>query len=114
MSLKIVQQETHACDFCGTGQSYMDLCSSCGKDICYDCSKVKAVKYPHSTWASGSGDGLYCIKCDADKASSPDRLWLAYAKIKSLRAEYKRFNDDFENRRMVAEKEVQHALGRKS
>lgn len=64
-------------------------CFRCHKIFCYECKDKRAVEYKHSVWFSGSGDGLYCVKCDDYLAHYPgeDKLFDAYVAILHLRNE---------------------------
>ena len=84
---KIVSVEQTFCDICGKSSIYGYSCDSCGKDFCYDHEKTEMVKYAHSLYATGHGDGHYCHKCDEMLYSRGDKLLLAYRKIVLLRAE---------------------------
>lgn len=101
----IVEEEKHLCDVCKKNEAYSwTACLGCGKDICYECRKIHAKEYTHATWASGSGDGVYCNQCDERlRKDGTDKLYNAYAVIKSLRDESKGWGDAFEIRRKSAE-----------
>lgn len=109
---KAVQVEVAVCDFCGTEQSWgCDACLRCGKHICYECKKTKAVEYTHGVHFSGSGDGAYCVTCNAAMEANPDQLFTAYQRIAALKAEARRFQHDFEARREAAEVALKKARG---
>ncbi len=109
MSKTTVTVERALCDFCGKEESY-HKCITCGKDICSDCRKTKAVVYPHSIYCSGGYDGTYCHACDLTQADNPTTLWLAYVKIATLRGEFKRWQEDFDSRVNNAEAEVKRLV----
>ena len=75
------------CDICGKESSGYQTCRECGKDFCYDCMNTDAISYQHGVSFSGSGDGLYCLDCDAKLRQSGDKLHAAYRKIQVLRNE---------------------------
>ena len=112
---KTIEKETHFCDSCGKEEGqYIYTCDECGKELCFDCRKTQAKEYPHSVSCSGSGDGLYCVECDAKllKAGTNKRHQ-AFRGIERLRLESRAFYEDFKNRCEVAEKLVQsHARAR--
>jgi len=91
------------CDFCGAAMQYMDSCNGCGKDICYECEKVNAFKYPHGVFVGGSGDGLYCKDCDERLGNAGDPLLLAFREVRSLRTEMMAREEEFSRRRKAAE-----------
>ncbi len=102
--IKPVTQDTYFCDVCLAEQRWgCGHCIRCGKHICSKCTDSNAVEYRHSVNCMGSGDGMYCTACNSAMERNPDSLFLAYLRIASLRAEAKRFNDDFEIRRTLAE-----------
>ena len=104
MKKKVTVEQTF-CDVCGKEASY-SKCMGCGKDLCYECRKVEAVEYKHGVHFSGSGDGLYCLKCDKEKREGGDKLHLAYRKIEMLRNEATGFWTEFEKRTKEAENEL--------
>lgn len=108
---KLVEKSVSVCDFCGNDEPYScDSCLRCGKDICSTCRRAgKAVKYQHSVYCQGSGDGIYCLTCNMAMEANPDRVFTAYQKIMSLRAERQRFEENFEIRVTLAESELEKA-----
>ena len=107
---KQVIEEQIFCDFCGR-QSYAgNDCLKCKMNICWECQKTKAVKYSHAIYFSGSGDGLYCQTCDAELEKRGDSLHRAYRKIRALIEESNRWNENFEQRKKLAEAELKAML----
>ena len=96
----------HFCDVCGKESSAWALCVHCGKNICYDCKPSNAKEYTHSVWASGSGDGMYCLECDAELSKNGNKLHAAYRLIKSLKNESNGFYADFKARADKAEQTI--------
>lgn len=96
--------EVELCDFCGKDAQSWNSCLRCKRALCYYCLETKAITYYHSTYASGGGDGRYCLDCDRKEAANPSPLWTTYVKIEALRGENERFYKDFELRRQAAEK----------
>lgn len=103
---KVEQVENEYCDFCQVAPARYQHCMGCGKAICYDCVKIHAKEYRHSVYCSGSGDGLYCLECDARLASAGNPLHTAYLVINYLRAEARGWSADFEERAKRAEANV--------
>lgn len=79
-------------------------CLGCGKDFCYDCQEKKGVRYNPGVFTSGSGDGFYCHACDKSNATSA--LHQAFVSILELRNESDRWNEDFQKRKLAAEKHL--------
>lgn len=104
MPMTRVMVDSYSCDSCGDdcGAYSSGTCLGCGKVYCYDCRKTKAVKYSHAVYFEGSGDGLYCNPCNLSMAGNT--IHSAYLEIASLKAELKRWGDDFKRRSDVAEK----------
>ena len=92
--------EVDICDFCGTDEQIYNCCLGCGKHACYECvSKKKVgVKYSHSVWASGSGDGFFCNQCATTPSTKIANLLRAFLRIAALRTESKAFGEDFTKR----------------
>lgn len=109
---KIVHKEVSFCDVCGKECSYAQVCLNCGKEFCYECLKTEGVKYKHSVWFSGTGDGTYCNECDSKLKTSGNKLHTAYRKIVSLSNECEDFCSDFKKRADEAEANVMKELGR--
>lgn len=110
--MKKTKHETvDVCDVCLKNETHSN-CIKCGKAICYDCQDKHAVDYHHAIHFSGSGDGLYCKKCDAELRSKPTKLWLAYRKIADLRFELEVFQKDFRNRQIKAETHLKELQGK--
>ena len=102
-----VQKEVVICDSCGTQESYCSRCRNCGKDHCYNCQKTSGVSYSHGVHFSGSGDGYYCLQCDRSlRATGDNSLHSAYLAIQALRAEERRWAEDFRVRQVAVEEEV--------
>lgn len=100
---KTINKEVILCDSCDK-EAYVDTCLRCGAQHCYDCRKIKGVRYIHSVYFSGSNDGYYCNECDSILYSIGDnKLHSAYVKIKNLRKESELFYDDFKKRTDEAE-----------
>lgn len=95
---KTITVEQSFCDVCGQESSGYTTCDSCGKDFCYECKKTEAIEYAHAVFFSGSGDGLYCIDCDAKLRQNGDKKHAAYRAIQSLRHENKAWSEDFKKR----------------
>jgi len=106
---KLVEIEQTICDICGKREAYYK-CNGCGIDICYECIEVHAVKYSHSLYCSGSGDGLYCNDCNEKLSKSDDKLYKAYVKIQMLKNEAKGWSEDFNQRSKLAEAKLQTLL----
>jgi len=100
---KTVQIEADCCDSCDE-QGYVTKCLSCGTEHCYECRKTEGKEYKHAINFSGSGDGYYCNKCDAELTKNKtDKRHTAYRHIESLRNEAKAWSDDFTKRSDEAE-----------
>ena len=99
---KNVEIEKYFCDFCGKESYQWQTCLGCNDNVCHDCG----IEYPHGVYASGSGDGLYCLPCDRILRSNGDKLHAAYRKITSLRNEIEGFEQDFRKREEEAGKEL--------
>jgi hypothetical protein len=93
----------HFCDICKKESNEWNCCNNCGKNICYECKKTEAKEYTHSVWASGSGDGLYCLQCDQELIVSGNAKHAAYRTIESLKRESNGFYTDFKSRAEKAE-----------
>ena len=104
--IKEVAIKKYFCDICGNDSEKWNACDNCEKSICYDCQKIHMKKYPHSVWASGSGDGQYCNECDAMLSKNGNKRHAAYRLIQSLRNESKGFYEDFKSRADNAEKAI--------
>ena len=102
---KEIKIERIFCDVCEKDAGY-NTCLGCGKEFCYDCKKTDAIEYKHSVFFQGSGDGLYCPKCDKKMRENGDKLHAAYRQIKKLKNEYIGFYDDFNKRNEKAEAEL--------
>jgi len=98
--------ERSFCDVCGKEVSGYSNCDHCGKEYCYECSKTELKEYKHSVYCSGSGDGNYCHKCDAELIASGDKKHIAYRNIANLRNENRGWNEDFKRRSDAAESEL--------
>lgn len=110
---KTIVKEVQICDFCQK-EAYIGTCLRCGVEHCWECRTKLGVEYHHSTHASGSGDGYYCIACDMIlKQVGTDPLHQAYLAIADLRAETERFYADWRKRDEKAEnnlKKLQSSL----
>ena len=104
--IKEVTISKYFCDICGKGAEQWNSCDNCGKSICYDCQPSRMKRYAHAVSASGSGDGQYCVECDAMLTTNGDKRHAAYRLIQSLRNESKGFYDDFKSRADAAEKAI--------
>lgn len=105
-----VQIEVHCCDACSAQQDYVSTCINCGAEHCFECRAKEGKKYSKGVYVSGSGDGYYCNKCDAELTKSgADERHAAYRSVASLRHEAKAWSADFERRMKVAEARVQQA-----
>lgn len=97
-------KEITICDACGKEVDLGSTCDTCGKDLCWDCRKENLVVYNHAVYFSGSGDGKYCVGCDANhRSSGTDERWNAYQEIVALKEEMKAFGEDFKKRQDAAE-----------
>lgn len=106
-----VMKEVTICDCCET-EAYLTACLNCGVEHCYECRAKYGKTYEHAVHFSGSNDGYYCKKCDADLIEGPDtRQHKAYRKIEALRNEVKAWSSDFQFRAAKAEEEVRLAKG---
>jgi len=107
---KTEMKEITCCDVCGK-ESYLNACMKCGIEHCYDCEKIAGKKYPHGVHFSGSGDGYYCVSCDAELTKGgTDIRHAAYRAITSLRNEGEAWGVDFNRRSKEAESRLE-ALG---
>jgi hypothetical protein len=100
------------CDVCGKESTRWNECNTCRKNICFNCRKTDAVEYSHSIYASGSGDGRYCLACNARLIASGDPKVAAYREIAALRNEANGWQADFEKRRKDAEDKLQKIIKR--
>ena len=103
---RVIQQESTFCDICTRGGA-MYACLECKTDFCYGCSRTYTKEYHHGVHFSGSGDGRYCLTCDAKLAASRDQLYLAYKTIESLRDEEAGWAARFTKRMKEAENKVE-------
>lgn len=101
------------CDVCGKEASGYSNCIVCGKEFCYDCKKTDAIEYTRGVHFLGSGDGLYCLKCNKKAIESGDKLNAAYRLIMALRNEVSGFYSDFNERSKKAEKVLETLLGKR-
>ena len=107
MSTRTKTVTVHVCHSCGADCDYPYVCGGCGQPFCFSC-RDKGIEYPHAVFFSGSDDGFYCKPCDRKLSRrSSDQVYLAYRKIGELRAEAKRWNEDFEKRTKAAQEELQ-------
>lgn len=104
---KVIDKEVHFCDKCGKEMEYPSNCMGCNKEYCYDCSKTEFVRYSHAIFFQGSGDGKFCIECNATPPDRLVKLMVLYRKIKALTAEYNEWWKDFELRHKAVEKELE-------
>jgi hypothetical protein len=86
MKKKITIEQTF-CDECGKSECFYS-CLKCGKDFCYKCVETLAKKYSHAVYFTGSGDGVYCLKCDEILRNKGDKLHTIYRKIESFNDPY--------------------------
>ena len=107
--LKEIIKLQHFCDVCGKESNEWNKCMSCNKNICYECKKTSAKEYTHSVWASGIGDGLYCLDCDKKLLNSGDKKHQLYRLIESLKHESNGFYNDFKKRAESTEKELKNS-----
>ena len=98
------------CDTCGKEASSYSNCDHCGKELCYDCAKLELKDYKHAVSFSGSGDGSYCLACDAELIVTGNRKHSAYRKIESLRNEAASFYADHAKRAKKAEEDLAKLL----
>jgi len=101
-----VMVEKAFCDVCGKEASGYQECIVCGKEFCYDCREIAAIKYNHGVCFSGSGDALYCHECDKKALENGDKLHSAYRRIAALWNESAGYWADFEKRTKKAEEEL--------
>jgi len=99
---KILPKEVHICDGCGK-EEYCHACIGCGVEYCYDCRKKLMVEYKHSVYASGTGDGDFCLKCNSTPPPKVRDLLYAYYTIKNLKSEEDSWHKDFRKRSDMAE-----------
>lgn len=100
-------KESTYCDHCGK-ENYVTECMRCGTEHCYECRKTEGKEYSHGVHFSGSGDGYYCSKCDAElMKSGGDERHTAYRAIASLRLEAEAWGTDFQRRQKAAEARVE-------
>jgi hypothetical protein len=107
--MKTAQKQitVYVCEECGKAEdTYPHCCTECGKHFCWDCSKRLATDYQHSLHCSGSGDGLYCVDCEANLTANPTPLFTAYAAIKTLRQASKAYYAALEKKAAELEKEI--------
>jgi len=92
-----VEREITVCDVCG--EVCYDSCLGCGADHCYDHKTELGITYQYAVHLSGSGNGYYCLGCDARlRASGDDPLHSAYLKVKMLVDEVEAFHTDIHKR----------------
>ena len=109
---KMVLKEIYYCDSCGK-EAYVTPCLKCGVEHCWECRKTEGKEYPHSVYATGSGDGYYCSSCEAIlKDTGSDERYVAYRVIASLRKEEEVWGTDYQRRRKIAEERLK-ALNKK-
>lgn len=99
---RTLQATINICDFCGSDTCYKS-CDGCGKDICYNCRKNHAVEYSHAIFFSGSGDGLFCLQCDAAPPVTVKLLHSAFRQIADLQKERRAWEESFKLRANEAE-----------
>ncbi len=104
---KTIQKEVKLCDKCGKEDSYPGACVCCGVEMCYECQREHGKSYNHAVYFQGSGDGFYCLPCDAKlTAEGKDKRHNAYRAVKSLKDELEAWHADFKRRQEAAEKAV--------
>jgi len=104
---KTIQKEVQFCDKCGKESAYQTACMKCGMEMCFDCKQKHGKKYDHAIYFQGSGDGFYCIACDAKlTVTGTDKRHNAYRAIKALKDELEAWHTDFKLRQEVAENNV--------
>ena len=105
---KMTEKQITFCDACESDDSVFYHCEGCNKDFCYKCQEKKVVgqKFTHAIHFSGSTDCFLCMECLAKPTPKVKELLAAYLKIQQLRNEGKSWNEDFDKRCKMAEKEV--------
>lgn len=97
----------HFCDGCDKEEGFMYSCDVCGDEYCYECvQKGLLITYQHGINFSGSGDGHFCTKCEANPPARFIPLLAAYRTIGRLRDESRAYYEDFKKRQDEAEKSV--------
>ncbi len=108
---KMVSQEVVVCDVCHD-KSASYACGKCGKDFCYECFGKQGIRYTHGIYSSGSGDGYYCLDCNAALIAKPTVLFSAYRTMAALKAEAEAWGTDFWKRADAAEAEIKRLASR--
>lgn len=109
---KTITKETHICDQCGKEESYINACVCCGKELCCECWQKHGMKYNHSVYYQGSGDGYYCNQCDKKLISNgKDKRHAAYRSVMALRKELEIWCADFKKRQEEADNAVKFYIG---
>lgn len=101
-----ITRDIRICDACLDKEASYS-CKKCSKDFCYECVGSAAVIYRHGVYSQGSGDGCYCLDCNADLIAKPTSEFRAYRAIAALRAESEAWSEDFRTRMQAAEKNLE-------
>ena len=111
---KIIQKEVSYCDSCGKEDIYVRACENCGIEHCYECRKLYGKEYDHAVTVSGSVNGYYCKKCDAELTkTNENELHNAYCHIQSLSDEAVGWGVNFRRRSKEAEAHLEALLKRR-
>lgn len=101
---KIEPIEVTYCDHCKKRVDYATKCMRCGVEHCWTCKGRAGKSYNHGVHVSGSGDGYYCLKCDAALAADGgDAVYNSYRDIANLRRQLDDWSRDFRLRQVAAE-----------
>lgn len=108
---KTKQVEYNACDSCNNDEYAFYTCRGCGKSFCFSCREKQGVEYKHSLFCSGTGDGYYCNKCNAEKLGhGNDPVFNCYAHIKTLRRQYEILEEELKEAGKRAEENLKRLL----
>jgi hypothetical protein len=104
------ETEVIVCDVCGEEVVIGYRCEVCGKDFCYNRCKDLIIVYPHSTYASGYGDGIFCRDCEAELLKNPTPRFKALQHITRLRYESALWHDQYKQKEDLANAAVKRTL----
>lgn len=99
------------CDFCANGNNVWEKCKGCSKDVCYECQKIKGIKFSYEIHFSGTHDGFYCSECLANPRVLSSDTYKAYKTIRDLRVEHDAWWKDFDIRGNKANENLKRLLG---
>ena len=91
-STKVIDIST--CDDCGSDQCYFP-CVGCGRDVCFDCEKLRGTRYSEHATTGASGSIYFCPVCDANPPEHVRKLHIVGVAIKRLAESNESFHEEF-------------------